>query len=194
MRGVENLDGNKTFLGVEVLPGNYKIRIKQGLTSAEGSIEVLGDPRIEVPLVDRITKYQALNRYLEIEGRVVQTHNWVARVDQRLGRIIERLLTESTAVGSEELRMEALKLQDRLDIVGDFSGVYQYREQVSNMFTSYDAPTEGQRLDLLRMEEAFQSLFGELEEFNYLELEMHAERLRAIGIEPFFFPALIPSG
>tara|TARA_Y100001934_G_C11715775_1_gene478847 strand:- start:118 stop:507 length:390 start_codon:yes stop_codon:yes gene_type:complete len=129
-----------------------------------------------------------------MEGRVVQIHNWVARVDQRLGGIIERLLTESTVVGSEELRMEALKLQDRLDIVGDFSGVYQYRKQVSNMFTSYDAPTEGQRLDLLRMEEAFQSLFGELEEFNYLELEMHAERLRAIGIEPFFFPALIPPG
>jgi len=192
--GVENLDGNKTFLGVEVLPGNYKIRIKQGLTSAEGNIEVLGDPRIEVPLVDRITKYQALNRYLEIEGRVVQAHNWVTRVDQGLGRIIERLLTESTVVGSEELRMEALKLQDRLDIVGDFSGVYQYRKQVSNMFTSYDAPTEGQRLDLLRMEEAFQSLFGELEEFNYLELEVHAEKLRAIGIEPFFFPALIPPG
>jgi hypothetical protein len=194
LRRVENLDGNKTFLGVEVLPGNYKIRIKQGLTSAEGSIEVLGDPRIEVPLVDRITKYQALNRYLEIEGRVVQAHNWVTRVDQGLGRIIERLLTESAAVGSEELRMEALKLQDRLDIVGDFSGVYQYRKQVSNMFTSYDAPTEGQRLDLLRMEEAFQSLFGELEEFNYLELEVHAEKLRAIGIEPFFFPALIPPG
>ena len=194
LRRVENLDGNETFLGVEVLPGNYKIRIKQGLTSAEGSIEVLGDPRIEVPLVDRITKYQALNRYLEIEGRVVQAHNWVTRVDQGLGRIIERLLTESTVVGSEELRMEALKLQDRLDIVGDFSGVYQYRKQVSNMFTSYDAPTEGQRLDLLRMEEAFQSLFGELEEFNYLELEVHAEKLRAIGIEPFFFPALIPPG
>ncbi len=147
-----------------------------------------------MPLVDRITKYQALNRYLEIEGRVVQAHNWVTRVDQGLGRIIERLLTESTVVGSEELRMEALKLQDRLDIVGDFSGVYQYRKQVSNMFTSYDAPTEGQRLDLLRMEEAFQSLFGELEEFNYLELEVHAEKLRAIGIEPFFFPALIPPG
>ena len=147
-----------------------------------------------MPLVDRITKYQALKRYLEIEERVVQTRSWVASVDQRLGQIIERLLAESIVVGSEELRIEALRLQDRLDIVGDFSGVYQYRKQVSNMFTSYDAPTEGQRLDLLRMEEAVQSLLGELEEFNYLELEIHAERLRAIGIEPFFFPALIPQG
>ena len=194
LRGAENSDGSKAFLGVEVLPGNYKIRIKQGLASSEQSVEVLADPRIEVPLVDRITKYQALKRYLEIEERVVQAHNWVASVDQRLGQIIERLLAESIVVGSEELRIEALKLQDRLDIVGDFSGVYQYRKQVSNMFTSYDAPTEGQRLDLLRMEEAVQSLLGELEEFNYLELEIHAERLRAIGIEPFFFPALIPQG
>jgi len=192
LRSIDSSVGNASSLEIEVLPGNYKVRIKKGFSNSEQSLEVVGDPRIEVPLIERITKYQALKRYLTIEGKLAQISRWVNRVHQRIDQNLEFLAVETDVVGGEELRAEALSLKDRLKTLSDFSRAYRYRKQVSSMSSSYDAPTEGQRLELLRMEETTQSLFEKLEEFNYLKLEVHEERLKTAGIEPFFFPELIP--
>jgi hypothetical protein len=72
--------------------------------------------------------------------------------------------------------------------------VYQYREQVASMTSSYDDPTEGQRLDLLRMEEAAEELFEKLKDFSYTNLKSHSEKLKMADIGPLFFLGFMPIG
>ncbi len=194
LRRVSERDGRSHFRGVEVLPGSYVVRVKQDLEIVEQRVDILADPRDELPLVERITKYQAVKRYLTIEEKIAKMDTWVDRVREGISEVMEYLAEKSTSAELEILRSEALNVRDKLIQISDFSEVYQYREQVGNMSSSYDAPTEGQRLDLLRIEEASEAFFRRLETFRYSDLEPYTERLKAVGIGPLFFLGFMPIG
>ena len=194
LRGIEERERRSRFQGAEVLPGSYMVRVKQDLRIVEQRVEILADPRDELPLVERITKYQAMKKYLTIEEKITKMEIWVDRVRQGISETIEYLAEESASTELEKLKSDALVMRDKLLQISDFAEVYQYREQVGNMSSSYDAPTEGQRLDLLRIEEASEALFQRLEAFSYLDLGPYTERLKAAGVGPLFFLGFMSIG
>jgi hypothetical protein len=194
LRRIEEREGRSRFQGVEVLPGSYMVRVKRDLRIVEQRIEILADPRDELPLVERITKYQAMKRYLTIEEKITKMESWVDRVKQGISETIKYLAEESASTELEGLKSDALVVRDKLLQISDFSEVYHYREQVGNMSSSYDAPTEGQRLDLLWIEEASEALFQRLETFSYFDLGPYTERLKAAGVGPLFFLGFMSIG
>jgi hypothetical protein len=46
--------------GPQVLPGTYSVKLKYGDQEATGSVNVLPDPRYDIPQADRIAKYESL--------------------------------------------------------------------------------------------------------------------------------------
>ena len=46
--------------GPEVLPGTYTVTVRHGDAEAEGRVEVLPDPRTDVPMADREAKWEAI--------------------------------------------------------------------------------------------------------------------------------------
>ncbi len=49
-----------------MLPGTYTVRITRGGAESRQTLDVLPDPRVEIEMTDRITKYQALKRAREL--------------------------------------------------------------------------------------------------------------------------------
>jgi hypothetical protein len=194
LRKTVNKDGDSRFQGIEVLPGSYTVRVERDLRTVEQRVEVVADSRGDIQLIERITKYHAMKRYFAIEEKVSKMQAWVDRVSQGISEISAYLAEEPTSIELEGLRSENRRLRDEFVQVGDFSKVYQYREQVANMTSSYDAPTEGQRLDLLRMEEAAEELFEKLKDFSYTNLKSHSEKLKLADIGPLLFLGFMPIG
>jgi hypothetical protein len=69
--------------GVEVIPGEYRVRVDSGEGSADGILVVLPDPRIAVPHADRVARMEAIE---EVRGWVAE----VADARERLRRPARR--------------------------------------------------------------------------------------------------------
>ena len=63
----------------------------------------------------------------------------------------------------------------------------RYRPGVLGLASSYDGLTEGQRLDLIRMEEELDSLLRRIGDFLILDINRFARRAYAAGLEVSFF-------
>jgi photosystem II stability/assembly factor-like uncharacterized protein len=137
---------------LQVLPGLFGVRIsRQGAQSLQW-LEVEEDPRVDVELVDRITKYQAVKAGLDLDARLRALQAATASVGDELRRVMDWASELGTTPGASLLQA-GQGLNDRLEELADFRSVMRYRPGVLGMTSSYGAPTEGQRLDLIRMEE-----------------------------------------
>ena len=63
----------------------------------------------------------------------------------------------------------------------------RYRPGVLDLSSSYDGPTEGQRLDLIRMEEELEGLMQRIGDFLILDINQFARSVYATGLEVSFF-------
>ncbi|MCH8347317.1 MAG: hypothetical protein IH901_02285 [Proteobacteria bacterium] len=84
------------------------------------------------------------------------------------------------------------RLRRRLEEVADFRGVDRYRSGVSGLSSSYDAPTEGQRIDLIRMEQALDVLTGRINDFLLLDVTRFRDQVVAAELD--VFPSVGPIG
>jgi len=134
----------------EVLPGTYTVRVSAGDASTTRSLTVEPDPRVEVPMVDRVEKYEAIRSGLDLERRLRAAQSAAQEIRDALGRILEGLADrdDDTAV---EIRDGARALERALATASSDAEVSRYRRSVRTLDGSYDRPTEGQRLDLERM-------------------------------------------
>ena len=71
-------DGGQGFggppRGPRVLPGAYTVRVANGDASAEGSVEVSEDPRIQIPEADRRANHDALVRLTGMVAGMTKAH------------------------------------------------------------------------------------------------------------------------
>ncbi len=114
-----------------------------------------------------------------------------AQMREGLERSLQLLASDDRDVATD-LVGAAQVLLANLEEVADFTELDQYRSVVSGLSSSYDAPTEGQRIDLIRMEEALRSLTDGLDGIRLLDLPRFRERLEAADVE--VFPSLRPIG
>ena len=73
----------------EVLPGLFTVRISRDGAQSLRALEVQEDPRVDVELVDRISKYQAVKRGLELDARVRALRAAIASVHDELQRVVD---------------------------------------------------------------------------------------------------------
>lgn len=175
----------------QVLPGLYTVRLRHGGSESRRSLDVLPDPRSDIEMADRIAKYRALRRAQELDVRAARLRGAVQGVEQGLDRVLDA--PEPARGGpSAELRASAEGLRERLGEVADFGRVDQYRPVVSGLWSSYDRPTEAQRIDLIRMEEALDDLTERINEFLLVDAWDFRGRLEAAGLD--LFPPIRPVG
>ena len=89
--------------------------------------------------------------------------------------------------GDVELFEASQTLGDELRALTDFRGVMRYRPGVLGLASSYDEPTEGQRLDLIRMQEDLDVLMRGIGDFLILDINHFARRVYAAGLDVSFF-------
>ena len=170
----------------QVLPGLFGVRIfRQGAQSLQW-LEVEEDPRVDVELVDRITKYQAVKAGLDLDARMRALQAATASVRDELRRVIDWARERGTPAAATLLEA-GQSLGDRLEELADFRSVMKYRPGVLGMTSSYDAPTEGQRLDLIRMEEELDEVTQRIGDFLILDINLFARRVEDAGLEVSFF-------
>ena len=63
----------------------------------------------------------------------------------------------------------------------------KYRPGVLGLTSSYDKPTESQRLDLIRMEEELDGLTLRIGDFLILDINLFARRVEDAGLDASFF-------
>ncbi|MCH7933280.1 MAG: hypothetical protein IIC36_04720 [Gemmatimonadetes bacterium] len=174
------------FPSADVLPGSFTVRISSEGAESVRMLEVRTDARVEIEMVERIAKYQAVKRGLNLDARLRALRAAVASVHAELQRVSDLVGARGFA-GDAELLETGQSLVDELRELTDFRGVMRYHLGVLGLGSSYDAPTEGQRLDLIRMEEELDRLLQRIGDFLILDINRFARRVYAAGVEVSFF-------
>lgn len=157
--------------GPEVLPAVYTVKIKAGRVEASTTVEVLPDPRMNIPQTDRQAKFdmmQQVSQRLEVAAEAVD--GIVA-----LRKVIDAVLQEAGDRRDEKvkaLRAEASRLRKKLTSVADLfveepnrvQGITRNPNTVAahlgsvlrSLGSSWDAPTPTQRTTLSQAEKVLQ--------------------------------------
>jgi photosystem II stability/assembly factor-like uncharacterized protein len=148
----------------EVLPGSFAVRVEVAGVTAERSLAVLADPRVEVPLDERQEKVDALRQAAGLNARLASVQATGTRIREAIGNVREALEGRSDPT-AQALRLAADSLTAGLEEAGNTDEADQYRRGVASLGGSYDRPTEGQRVDLRRLEAAVSELTARMNAF-----------------------------
>jgi hypothetical protein len=170
----------------DVLPGSFTVRISSEGAESVWMLEVRTDARVTIDMVERIAKYQAVKRGLNLDARLRALRAAIVSVHDELQRVNDLVGARGFA-GDAELLETGQSLVDELRELTDFRSVMRYRPGVLGLASSYDAPTEGQRLDLIRMEEELDRLMQRIGDFLILDINQFARRVYAAGLDASFF-------
>jgi photosystem II stability/assembly factor-like uncharacterized protein len=177
--------------GLEVLPGSYGVRVRAGPAEVSGSIEVLPDPRVEIPLQVRMDRRRAVQEgtsimatLLDMQTRLEETRAGIEGLEALLG---ERRDAEARAL---------LSLADSVlaegETVGDaVARLSRGSRQVSSLASVRDAPTESDRIALAQTGEALGRLLSRFNAYLVGRVGGLQEAVEAAGIGPF--PDLRPA-
>jgi hypothetical protein len=174
------------FRSVEVLPGSFAVRISRDGAQSVQMLDVRTDMTVEIEMVDRIAKYQAVQRAMDLDARLRALRAAIASVLDEFEAVID-VLGRSRTTEARELIAAGQGLSDELRALADFEAVMMYRPGLLGLTSSYDEPTEGERLDLIRTEEALEGLTLVIGDFLILEVNRFARRAEAAGLEVAFF-------
>jgi photosystem II stability/assembly factor-like uncharacterized protein len=170
----------------DVLPGSYMVRISSEGVESVRMLEVETDARVDIDIVERIAKYQAVKRGLDLDARLRALRAAIASVQDEFQRVSD-LVDGRGFAGDAELLETSQRLSDELRELADFRGMMRYRPGVLALASSYDGPTEGQRLDLIRMEEELDGLMRRIGDFLILDVNRFARSVYATGLDVSFF-------
>ncbi|MGW8268203.1 MAG: hypothetical protein ACWGSQ_17690, partial [Longimicrobiales bacterium] len=140
----------------EVLPGRYTVRVAFDGGESEAMVEVLPDPRVEIPMADRVRKREAVLLGLELiaAGRTVDER--LQEVDRAMERALD-LLGEREDEETDALRSAVDGIRLGLEGVREvLDQADRHRRTVLALGGTRDAPTEAERIALTRMEEVLE--------------------------------------
>ena len=81
-------------VGPRVLPGAYTVRIVSGDASAEGSVEVAEDPRIQISDADRRANHDALVRLTGMISGMTRAHEAAEATAKEAAELVQAFATE----------------------------------------------------------------------------------------------------
>jgi hypothetical protein len=170
--------------GPEVLPGSYRIRVRAGPHRAASALAVLPDPREDIPLEERIQRRRALDRALELVRVSVELQNGLDSLRAGTQRIRAQLRDAGEDQGSR-VRALADSAEARAGSLRRALG--EAREGLrglSSLASTRDRPTEADRINLIRAEEALDRLIPRFNAFLAGAVEDLRRALLASGLRP----------
>jgi hypothetical protein len=182
--------------GPEVLPGTYDVRVRVGAAEASTTVEVRADPRVEISLADRILKRDAVREGYALIGTLQEIQDRMRDVHQGLGLVEERLEDRQDEQARElreladSVRADAGSLAEAIDDVEENSF------SVFFMAFTRDAPTEADRITLMRMEESLGRLVSRFNAFLSGRVGDYRQQVEAagLGVFPDLRPVQRPAG
>jgi len=188
--------GTSNGMAALVLPGEYSVRVMVDEDTASGSIRVDPDPRLEVPRRDRELKAAAIRR-------LGQRAEVATEAVERIRATKKALNAALTALGeredstSQELALVGKELDETLDSLvamfvnppgsgfgGDDLPVSSQLSRVyGSLQTSWDAPTEAQRLRLERTEVQLENALAEFNSMVIGEVAAYRSQLAQAGLD-----------
>jgi len=164
--------------GSEVLPGTYTVRVKAGGVEAMQTVEVLPDPRVNIPMADRQAKFELIQKVTQRIEVVAEAVDRIVRMRRSIDAALEQA-RERNDEPVRQLRTAADSLRKRLTAVADLFIAEPNRVQGltrnvhtvsaklmavrSSLTASWDAPNSTQTTNLRQAEAALESA---LKEFN----------------------------
>ncbi len=165
--------------GPEIVPGRYLVKVKIGEDCVWGSIKVLPDPRENIPIKDRVEKYETLVRIGKDIEIIAEAVNRIIKTNKAIDIVLNGVKSKKDST-SKPLAEAGMKLKKKLASVGrlfvDMPGGKQGisgEDNVSRKFwyvnnslsSSYDKPTSSQMTYLKYAEKELKNV---LEKFNRL--------------------------
>jgi hypothetical protein len=174
--------------GPDVLPGTYTVRVSYGGQSAEGKVQVQGDPRYELSLEARQANADAIRRANRIMETVVEAVDRIRRTRRDTESIAAQLRREQETAkkqsGAEDPARKAVldasrDLLQKLDALEkrfwegeDVRGLEEENDLENrvgsagrSIASSWDAPTPAQRAYLSRAEKDARQAVDDLNRF-----------------------------
>ncbi|UCD24495.1 MAG: hypothetical protein JSW51_00830 [Gemmatimonadota bacterium] len=187
--------GTSTGMATPVLPGDYSVRVIVREDTAEGTLRVDPDPRLEVPMRGRELKATAM---LRVGQRTEVATEAVERIRATKKGLEAGLaaLGEREDSASQELVVAGEALGMKLDSLAALfvnppgagpGGDPPVSSQLSRVYfslqTSWDAPTEAQRLRLERAESELENALAELNDVFSGEVAVFRRQLVRAGLD-----------
>jgi hypothetical protein len=191
--------GRYSSYGPEILPGTYTVRITYRDVEETGSVNVLADPRENIPMADRRQKYETIVKLNE-QLLVAQE---ASRKLEKMGETIDKIMNmikESEDDSLEALQKQAEELRKELKRVGalfyvrfdderisyDETAIYKLRASLGAQNSSWDKPNPK---ELMLFEQGKEDLRKALVEYNTFFAEKVAdfrEKVEESGLSLFF--------
>ena len=171
--------------GLEVLPGSYEVRVRAGGNEASGLLEVLPDPRVEIPLEDRIQKRNAVKEMTALMATLQDVQDRLRAISQGLASVRAGLGTlqppqaEEIRTFSDSLRTRASSIEEAV------SQVEADRRSFYSMAATRDAPTEAERITLVRAGERLGRIVTRLNAFLSGQVGEFKRAVEASGLGGF---------
>jgi hypothetical protein len=200
-QGSQSGRGGRGRSGPEVLPGTYRIVAKFRKHEATAEVQVVADPRIHIAFDQRLQKWQAIQdatRLVEAAGKVT------ARIEKTRADLqtIQKKLApedpEKPVPAREALLAEAKRLEKQLNAIDEkfrgprnAQGIPPRRDSISSKVqsayralpSSWDAPTDAQRIRLRRAEVELQNGIDELNKLFAGPVAEFRAKIRAAKVE-----------
>ncbi len=192
--------------GPQVLPGSYSVRLISEGDTVSGVLDILPDPRHQISRRDRLAKHNAL---MYVGGLLERAAGVVERVDATRSAIeaVQAALEDQTGQTAETLRANGKTLDETMaDLVsavavtgggfgaGRASAAGQLRGVYSSLQSSWDTPTETQRLRMTAAETALESAVEAINIVFEGDVARYREQANEAGLRivPDFAPLTLP--
>jgi photosystem II stability/assembly factor-like uncharacterized protein len=184
--------------GPDVLPGTYGVKISYGDHEATGSVNVLSDPRYDIPMADREAKLVAIMYAGSLQEVVADAVERIRSTRTEVEAVLAKVRQERQAGGPSELARAGRELNTKLtdlekkfwsppgsggqrvarteNVLGSISGASR------SMGSTWDVPTQAQEH---RLQQAEAMLQENLEEFNRLfgeDVAQFIEQVEGAGL------------
>jgi photosystem II stability/assembly factor-like uncharacterized protein len=198
--------------GPEVPPGTYTVKVRFGDQEAQGTVEVLPDPRYAVSPDDLAAKWQAILTAGKLQeaatdaiGALVELKGDLETVRKKLrqGKSGDEQASQDGELAKklERLAKRAAELEKLLWVPPDTKGIVRFEDALSTirqagmgLASSWDKPTPAQLATLEAGRKALAKALAELEAFYQKEVAPLREELSKAGIGMLrdFRPSQLP--
>lgn len=200
LRDEDDDDPEESLLpGPEVLPGMYTVRVTVSHHQATQKTEVLPDPRVAVTMADRRSKRDAMMHAGRRQELGVEAVEQLRKAVQATDLVMKRL-EDDDSEAAKALRESGDSLKRHLtDLEEDVTGPRDIQGFTSDpdaffsriglaygqMRSSWEAPTEAQRIMLQQAETRLQELLSAVNHALTRDVAEFRERVLAYGVELF---------
>ncbi|MDQ7052603.1 MAG: hypothetical protein Q9P14_06830 [candidate division KSB1 bacterium] len=183
--------------GPEVLPGVYAVKIKMGEHEVSGQVQVLPDPRVDIPLADRKEKFDTIRRVGQKIEIITEVVNRVKTLRKRIDQVLEQVKDRDDDA-AKDLKKAARRLKKRLmKVVTQFvdppdrEGIYPRDRTViaklgyvaRSLSTSYDKPTQAQLTYLRQAEALLEKRLADVNQVLTTDVAAFREKVQAANLE-----------